>query len=371
MSVDLGLALNILEKVGAPLVRAMLAVPSGAAAAASSAANDQARLLADLLEKSAHAGIALAGRMSLPTRSDEADSVRLALTGLAARLLGGFYRDSGRLPGEQEADRLLSTLEALLSFAGGFSGAADAADRLKSLDPMQAFALDESGIDALFLKAFVPVVNAVGAFSFGRADRRLVQDIAEHLTAEARRIAAHSPAAAQESDRGRRRRELAVLSALTDLYAECHKTQTRRLMTLDGAARAALAGENGGLLPMDPVWSAFASGVRMLEVLAGLPEETPAATSLSSPLPSSPSAPRQPSAPRLHVSITPIAAPSSPAPSPPAPTVPAPLAPVIPSAALPSAPETLRPDPDSGIPSSIGAAEANPMRFFKPGAKSS
>ncbi|HRC26820.1 MAG TPA: hypothetical protein PKX87_05255, partial [Alphaproteobacteria bacterium] len=192
MSVDLGLALSILEKVGAPLVRAMLAVPGGAGASSPSAANDQARLLADLLEKSAHAGIALAGRMRLPGPGDEADSIRLALTAIAARLLGGFYRDSGRVPGERETDRLLSALEALLSFAGGFSGAADAADRLRTLDPAQAFALDGPGVDTLFLKAFVPVVEAVGTFSFGRTDRRLVQDIAERLTAEARRIAAQS-----------------------------------------------------------------------------------------------------------------------------------------------------------------------------------
>lgn len=343
MSSDPTLAINILEKIGAPLIRALLSAPGST----SSAPDDQARQLADLLGKSAHAGITLASRMRLPVQGDQADSVRLALTSLAARLLGGFYRDSGRLPGDRETDRLLSALQALLSFAGGFSGAADdTASRLKALDPVQIFALDEAGVDALFLKAFVPVIEAVGAFSFGRADHRLVQDIAEKLTAHARRIASAAP---DLSDKDRRRRELALLAALTDLYAACHKTETRRLMALDERARTNLAGANGGLLPMDPVWAAFASGVRMMEALAGLPGSPVQTTSSSSTSGKSP-APIQPGP------VLPSAAPPA-APPPP-----------VDSSVPPPAP-ILQPAPDSGISSPMEPADANPMRFFRPGEK--
>lgn len=357
MSVSSELAFRILEKIGAPLLGAMDAAPGLAAAQGL----DQARFLADFLGKSVHGGVALAEMMGVAGPEAQADSIRLGLTALMCAVLAGQVRDSGRVPGDRDVERHLSSFQAILSFADGFSGAADAADRLETMDPAQAFALDETQIDALFLRAFVPVIEAVSAFPFGHSDRKLVQDICERLVAESRRIAGKMPAS---DPRAARRRELVVLSALTPLYAACHTARTRTLMALDSGARATLAAANNGVLPMEPVWEAFALRVAMLESLAGFDPVRESSSGGAGPMPEPPPAPepevlQSPSVSAVSPSLTPPATPAifaRPAPPPVAPAPP---------------PPTLQPPPDSGIVPGVDASTVNPMRFFKPGGTSS
>lgn len=334
MSVSSDLAFQILEKIGAPLMRAIAAAPGQNAADPT----EQARLLADLLGKSVHGGMALAGLMNIDVPDDKADSIRLGLTSLLCEVLAGQVRETGRAPTDRDIERHLSSFQALLSFADGFSGAADAADRLRAIDPARAFLLDETQIDALFLRAFVPVIEAVAAFPFGHSDRKLVQDVCEKLLAESRRIARAAPA---ESPVAARRRELLVLDALCPLYAACHTAQTRHLMAMDAAARATMAADNGGVLPMAPVWDAFALRVSMLESLANFPRtETGSGASGSGPAPEA---------------LKPATPPPATTPAPP----------------VSAQPQVLQTPPDSGTVSQNGASDVNPMRFFKPGGTSS
>ncbi|MCB9978628.1 MAG: hypothetical protein H6862_03360 [Rhodospirillales bacterium] len=334
MSVSSDLAFQILEKIGAPLMRAIVAAPGQNAADPT----EQARFLADLLGKSVHGGMALAGLMNINGPDDKVDSIRLGLTSLLCEVLAAQVRETGRAPTDRDIERYLSSFQALLSFADGFSGAADAADRLRTIDPARAFLLDETQIDALFLRAFAPVIEAVATFPFGHSDRKLVQDVCEKLLAESRRIARAVPA---ENPVAARRRELLVLDALCPLYAACHTAQTRRLMAMDAAARSAMAADNGGVLPMAPVWEAFALRVAMLESLANFPRtETGSITSGSDP------------APEVVKPAT-----SSPA--------------TTPTPPVPAQPQALQTPPDSGTFPQNGASEVNPMRFFKPGGKSS
>lgn len=248
------LLLQILERLGAPLMAAVNAVARQPANEGAPAKD--AERVAELLARSVQAGMALSETSGL---RNGGDSVRLALTALAARLLGEHYRQTGKVPAEADIKRLTGALEAVLIFSDNFALAADNIARLENLAPGDILA-DESQVNIQYLGLFVPVVIAVARFPFGQPERKLAQDIAARLIAvagEARQRAGTFP-----DRKAEKRAELQILRALVALYAACHGAETDRLMAMNAEAR-------GQAQSMDAVWRAFDQGVTMLEILAG------------------------------------------------------------------------------------------------------
>lgn len=239
--------LQLLQKLGAPL---MAAVESRATSAGT---QGDASTLAALLSESVKVSIALSQAMNLKSEDGNADAIRVALAALAGELIADSYRGTGRIPGDNDVQRIAKALESVIVFADNFAPAAEHAARLETLEGAPPF-FDPVQTSIYSLHALLPVIAAVGEFSFGQPETRLVQEISERLGARAGEIRKRLTVG------GNAMAELVILQALGQIYAGAHKAETARLNQ---------GGDTAGQSSMASVWESFDRQVAMLEILVG------------------------------------------------------------------------------------------------------
>lgn len=314
------LRLQVLESLGTPL---LLAVDEMAGAAGGTTEKEAAEKIAALLNRAVQGSIILGESLKLRENND---AERVVLAGLAARLVAAHYAaQGGRIPEEAEIARLGGAVDAILSFADNFAAGAEGRARLQMLDAgagMNVAQPDETQLAVQFVAALLPVVNAVADFSFGRPEKKLLQEIAARLNGDAEDLCRDihgdhlAPGLARQA-------ELQCLRMLAAIYATCHRAETAHLAGLSEADRERIA--VNGQIPLEPVWEAYNLRLAMVSILGAAEERAPASGDGSRPAP-------QQAAPQAAPQAMPQAAPVSP-----------PAA----SAATPEA-----------------AAPANPMSFF-------
>lgn len=248
--------LQLLEKLGAPLMRAINA-RSGASPGESG--QKDAQTIAALLSETVKISISVSQAMNLKPDDGDADAIRVSLAALAGNLVADAYQQTGRIPGEADARRISSSLESVLAFSGNFAPAAEHAQRLQTITGAPSF-MDPMQTELYAMNALVPVISAVSEFPFGQQETKLIQDISGKLSERAKALRekltnVNGTAQAQMA-------ELIILQSLSHIYASAHRAETARLKTLSDEAR-------GGELSLDPVWSAFDRQLAMLEVLIG------------------------------------------------------------------------------------------------------
>lgn len=254
------LRLQVLESLGAPLVLAVEDVMARGGAASDRAMAEQ---VAVLLGGAVQASIALGESLKLRAGGDPE---QVALAALGARFVAGFYRaQNGRVPGAAEIGRFAAAADAVLAFADNFAASAEARTRLRMLDGQDGAALpDETQIALQFVAAVIPVVEAVTAFSFGRVEKKLVQEVVDRLCRDAEDLC-RDIAGDEVTGPQARWTELACLRMLAGIYAACHRNETATLVQLGHAEREKMA--VNGLIPMEPLWEAYGLRLAMLSVL--------------------------------------------------------------------------------------------------------
>ena len=325
-----------------------------------------AQKMAMLLAKTVQASIELGNSTDLSRVGVGDDSVRVALAGLAGSLIAAQYNAGSKIPDDATIKRMVSALQAVMTFSENFTPSPENTARLENL-AAQGQPVDAHQIHIQYIQAFIPVVNAIGAFSFGQSEQKLIMEIAGRLVAKAAELReALAPAL---SDDDQKLTELAMLRALAPLYAACHETETERLT---GANI-----EDRGNLPMDNLWRNFEIRVAMLETLVKnlLPGKTGATASSASKAPAMSAPPVQaaPTTPAVPtVTPPPIFKPPAPPEASPAQQqqTPAAASPLSMFAkpkedSAPAAPPPLPQAPPAAPP----AAQGSPMSFFKPPAK--
>ena len=364
MVVNPKFAIKILEKIGAPLAAAIEAVPLKG----DDTEVEAAKIMAQMMGQAVQISIALNASLNI-NDSDEgqADSLRLALAALAAPLLADFYRQNERVPEDQDIKRIIKAQEAVLAFAENFSAAAEEKSRLATIDH-DAPLFDETQVSLAVLQSLTPVIAAIAEFPFGQSETKLLQDVAEKLKTDAAEIAKSGKLG-----------EVMAVKALAQLYADCHRTETQRL--------ASASDENRGELSLDPVWDAYRTRFAMVEAVMGAEAgtgvqqgasalapvaETPAVSPVQEQAPAAAVPPADNTPPAVSApSGSPMGffkpgANQAETPAPPAaPTAP-PAQEQAPAAAASAAPADNTPP---AAPSENKASAANPMGFFKPGAK--
>jgi hypothetical protein len=253
MPQDPNFAIQILEKIGAPLTAAVEAVPLEG----DNAEAEAAKIIAQMLGQAVQLSIALSDSLDIREAEEQADSTRVALAGLVTPLLAGFYRQNGRVPEDADLQRMRKSLESVLVFAGNFTPAGDAPTRLSTIDH-DAPLFDGSQAMLVVLQILTPVINAVAEFPFGLSETKLVQDVSERLQKDAADIAGNSD----------KLTEMMVLKALAGIYTACHKVETNRLLNASDDARAELS--------LDPVWEKYETGLAMVKALTGNEGASPA-----------------------------------------------------------------------------------------------
>jgi hypothetical protein len=246
--------LKVLENIGAPL---MAAINDNAARVPDDATPVRdAERMAELLGRCVQISVALSGSMDMREGAGGGDSVRVALAALAARLLGGHYKQTGKMPGDNDIKRLTTALEAVLTFSDNFTPAADNIARLENMAPGMA---DENQVNIQYINMFVPLVVSVMRFPFGQPEKKLVQDVAGRLIDTAAALRGRLQDGSPEA-KGSKQAELQLLQGLISLYVSCHDAETDRLAADDRAG-----GSTGSI---DNVWNAFDTGLAMLELLS-------------------------------------------------------------------------------------------------------
>ncbi len=314
MSLNSKFSIQLLEKIGAPLAAAI-----ESATALDNKPEDSdveaAKIMAQLLGQAVQISITLNSSLGLSESEEQADSTRLALAAIAAPMLGNFYKENKRVPADQDIQRIIKSLEAVLAFSDNFTPLAISQSRLTTIDH-DAPLLDETQPSLIVMQTLTPVMNAIAEFPFGQSETKLIQDVAVRLRQHAAEINGDDKLG-----------ELMVFKSLANIYAECHRAETARLSQSNDEER--------GELSLDPVWEDFATRLEMVKVLAGI-QTSPAVSSTSSAV-----------APQQAVGNA-------------APPAPPPL----------ESPSVAPPQPAEAVPQAAApAASSSPMGFFKPGAK--
>ena len=254
---------QILEKLGAPIVSAIGDVMVRNNEGADNP-RQEAERTAELLARSVQLSVAIANIMDLREADNSGDSIRLMLAILSGSLIAGRYRQTGKMPSDADIQRLATALEAALTFSDNFVASAESAVRVEQIDPGAVIA-DENQISVQYVNTLLPLVNAVAGFSFGRPERKLVQEVTG-------RLVDHSAVLTKElspnlEGKAARQAELMILRSLVELYVQAHDAETSRLMAMDEQSRAQTAQSSGGTFSMDALWGAFDKRVEMVQAL--------------------------------------------------------------------------------------------------------
>lgn len=248
--------IQILEKIGSPL---MAAIAEAAPGEAENPAQE-AQTMAALLAKTVQASIDLGHVMDINPAEAMDDSLRVALAALAGPIVAGQFRKRGQIPEEAALKRVTNALQAVLAFSENFAPGPESAQRLKELEARGQVA-DPNQTHVQYVQAFVPVVEAIAAFPFGQPEQKLLMEVSDRLVKKAVELRETLlPGVSDEKDQ--KRAELGLLRALAGLYSASHRAETAKAMTMDEAARSAG-------LSMEPVWRRFDVRAAMLEALAG------------------------------------------------------------------------------------------------------
>ncbi len=380
--------IQVIEKIASPLLEAVTAVQVRNPAVPPSIEADAQRI-AELLGRSMQVSIDLGRLVEIDKLGIEnSDSLRVALAALAGPIVASQYQALSRPPAEAETKRLVGALEAVMAFADNFSSSPESLERLKAVKAGGAPA-DAHQMMVQYLQAFVPVVDAVSAFSFGQPEKKMAQDIAGQIIKKAREIL--DQALPGVSPDMRPACELALTRSLAGFYAQIHRAEVARLV----AAGVAAPPENQQKA-IESIWQNFELRAGLLASLAGnivpgagqgaaaagsgsvAPVQPPAAA----PPPAMPAAP-PPVAPPAGVPPIFAKAPVTPISEAP-PAAPPPVqaenvqgnpmsmfakpkeeAAIPPPAALPAAPPAAPPVQPPAAPPPAEEQKSSPMSFFK------
>ncbi len=277
--------LQVLEKIGAPLMASVITVN---ARSNDGQLHNEAQKIAELLNKAVHVSIDMSHSLDLGPTGEMTDSIRIALTGLAGPLVAGAFRTNGKSPTDPEMKRVIAALQAVLTFAENFEANSENSDRLKNIsadgqqtDPAQNY--------VQYINAFTPVINAAGVFSFGQPEQKLLMDISSRLTARAQQMRERLFGDAGADNR---RTELGILKALAEIFVACHEAETIRIQALNDDARAQMQTADG--ISQETLWKNFDVRATMLEVLSqGIAANTPLQGSAGGGVKPQPAAPQQ------------------------------------------------------------------------------
>lgn len=261
--------LGIFEKLGTPLMAAvaeaierdrMGAQHEGRRFSVSDA--EEAERIAGLLKAAAEMGFGLSRQLDLRMNDPaDADGVRLTLATISAPLVANLYRVAGRLPSTDDIERTAAALQAVTMFADNYNAAADATVRMQQID--QDFApADGPQVQLYLLHALMPVANAVCTFSFGRAEKDLLQDVMERLIGTTQSL--RGEILGSLSERDALRAEISLLRAVATIYSQVHFTEMSKLMYLDEAQRDQV----DLTTQLDTLWQQVDHRLAMLRIMA-------------------------------------------------------------------------------------------------------
>lgn len=224
--------LQIIEKIGAPLLSSIDSVsaqtPDESGANAPDKTLADAKTMAGLLSSSIKLSIELGKTTDLDKAPGETgEALRVALAAISGSLVAGQYKQTRKTPADQDISRIISVMDALVSFSANFTPSEEAAARLQNLEALGQQS-DSHQINVQIMQAFIPVLSAVHAFPFGQQEKKLVQEISTKLLSKAQDIRESYFDEITDEDR-QKSIELGLIKALAEIYTACHYAEMNRM----------------------------------------------------------------------------------------------------------------------------------------------
>jgi hypothetical protein len=275
MSQPIDFKIQFLEQIAAPLLSSIMAEKARADLSGDEPAESvksEAQNMASFLGKSVELSTKLSDLLDANQAGDDAESIRVVLAAVAARLMADYHRISGVIADEETIKKLLSAMETALMFADNFTPDDKTIARLGALDPEGSAqnVLDEYQAQAQYMNIMAPVVCAVADYTFGRDEKKLIVEVAEKLNEAAKSAASSFGGDAEAAAKAK----IHILKALALLYTDCHREEMKRIAAMTDDERAQLSEQSGNVLSMDNLWANFATRLAMLNMLTGMPERS-------------------------------------------------------------------------------------------------
>ncbi len=189
-------------------------------------------------------------------------SVRLNLATLSCHIIASYYNKMGRLPTEAELRKSVSSVDLLLTFSENYipMGRLDDVfpEHIRGLSP-----LSRTVANLVYLKYYVPLVEAVAEFSFGQPETKMIQNVSEKLKEAAGELTTHLMGD-DISLHEQKSSELLILSSLIPLYCSCHNKEKDRIMNLSDSERS----KENSSMQIENIWKIFDKRMSMLTLLA-------------------------------------------------------------------------------------------------------
>jgi|GEM_PF-2436214 len=202
------------------------------------------------------------GLLDLTEEEEKDVSIRLNLATLSCHIIAAHYKRAGSLPTQAELKRTVTSVDQLLTFSENYIPM----DRLEGVFPENIRGLSplsRTVANLVYLKYYVPLVDAVADFPFGIDEARMIQNVSEKLRTKASEIT-HALMGADLSVAEQKSSELLILSSLIPLYCSCHIREKDRIMSLDEDIRA----QEDNKTQIENIWLLFDKRLSMLTVLA-------------------------------------------------------------------------------------------------------
>lgn len=253
MTQQSSLLIKTLEKIGTPLAIAVEEVSQRTRGdmEASNREIEDSKIIAQLLGQTVQVSLSLGGSLIQASDEADADALRLAVAAMVAPIIAHNYRQNGTVPDDHALGRITKSLEATLAFAENFNPASDQGSRISMLGE-DTLIFDENQVDITVIDALVPAINAIGEFSFGLSETKLLQEVSDKLKEKAQKLNSSSDSLT----------ELITLKSLAKIYAECHLSQVRKLSNSSDEGNVELS--------IDPVWQEFDTRLAMVSAVLGL-----------------------------------------------------------------------------------------------------
>ncbi len=246
----------IMHDIGLPVIQGIVEVAEG---------KSEEKVVEDvteLLKKTIDNAEEIKSLLDLLEDEEKDVSVRLNLATLSCHIIAAYYQKNKRLPTEAELERSVSSVDLLLTFSENYipmerlDGVFP--EHLRGLSP-----LSRTVANLVYLKYYVPLIDAVADFSFGKTKTKMIQDVSEKLRTKASDLTGvlmgnTVPEHEQKSS------ELLILSSLIPLYCSCHEKEKERIMSLDEKTR----NDEESDTQIENIWKIFDKRMEMLTLLA-------------------------------------------------------------------------------------------------------
>lgn len=260
--------LNIIEKMGTPLINAVI---RGSFSEGGGINESDVSKIADLLNSTVKLAQNLSGSFK-PENEQDVDAIRTAVACLISPILGEHYTRTGNDFSDDDLAKYQQIFEKILSFSDNLAEAKEAANKRISLVNPDALGIsnavlyDDEQIALQTIEAFLPVVEEISSYSFGLEPRALLSEIIDKIKSQSK-IATKALFGKLTDDGAKQLAELGIIRSLAEIYAASHAAEKKRIEALGEEEQEALINDQGEV-SLNTLWDGFNQRYSLIITLA-------------------------------------------------------------------------------------------------------